>query len=50
MKTTIYLLGAALTLLSTSCLTRRTITKNGSVVESKYIFKRPLKDAVKNSQ
>ena len=50
MKITIYLTVTALILLSTSCLTRRTITKNGSVVESKYMFKRPLKEAVNNSQ
>jgi hypothetical protein len=29
---------------------RRTITENGSVVESKYVMKRPLKQVIENSQ
>lgn len=50
MKLPIYLLAATLTLLSTGCLMRRTVTKNGSVVESNYIVKRPLKQLSENSQ
>jgi hypothetical protein len=50
MKLPIYLLAAALTLFSTGCLMRHTVTKNGSVVESKYIVKRPLKQLSENSQ
>jgi hypothetical protein len=43
MKIYIYLFAAALPLLSSSCLMRRIITENGSVIESKYVMKRPLK-------
>lgn len=43
MKLPIYVLAAALTLLSTGCLMRRTVTKNGEVIESNYVVKRPLK-------
>ena len=50
MKIQIYILAAALSLLSTGCLMRRTVTKNGSVVESKYVVKRPLKQMIENSQ
>jgi hypothetical protein len=50
MKFLIYLPAAALTLLSTGCLVRQTTTRNGAVTESKYVFKRPLKQAIKNSQ
>lgn len=43
MKIQIYLLATALILLSTGCLMRRTVSKNGEVIESKYVVKRPLK-------
>jgi hypothetical protein len=43
------LFAAALTLLLSGCLTRRTVTEGGRTVESKYMFKRPLKEAVNNS-
>ncbi len=42
MKIYICLIVTALPLLSTGCLMRRTITENGSVIESKYVMKRPL--------
>jgi hypothetical protein len=50
MRIQIYLLAAALTLISTGCLMRRTVTKNGEVIESKYVVKRPLKQVIENSQ
>lgn len=44
------LLIAALAVSLSSCLTRRTVTRDGRVVESNYVFKRPLKSAVDNSR
>ncbi len=44
------LLVTALAVFSSGCLTRRTVTRDGRVVEKNYVFKRPLKEAVKNSR
>lgn len=45
-----YLLAAVMTLSLTGCLTRRTVTEGGRTVKQQYVFKRPLKEAVRNSQ
>jgi len=51
MKTAIHLT-AALVLVSTlaGCLTRRTVTQGGQTVSQEYVIKRPLKEAIRNSQ
>lgn len=41
---------SSLPLLISSCLTRRTVTQGGNTVESNYVFKRPLKEAIQNSR
>jgi hypothetical protein len=33
-----------------SCVTRRTVTRNGQTVEQGIVVKRPLKEAVENSR
>lgn len=41
----------ALLLLSLSgCLTRRTVTQGGQTVESGYVMKRPIKEAIQNTK
>ena len=40
----------AITMLLSACLTRQTVTENGQVVKENYVVKRPLKDAVEQSQ
>lgn len=32
------------------CLTQRTVTEGGQTVSQKYVIKRPLKEAIENSQ
>jgi hypothetical protein len=39
----------AFAVFSSACLTRRTVTQNGETVKSDYVFTRPLKNAVQNS-
>jgi len=39
----------AFVVFSSACLTRRTVTQNGETVKSDYVFTRPLKNAVQNS-
>ena len=34
----------------TGCLTRRTVTEGGHTVSQEYVIKRPLKEAIENSQ
>ncbi|MEM1083632.1 MAG: hypothetical protein AAGI48_05880 [Verrucomicrobiota bacterium] len=34
----------------TGCLTRRTVTVGGETVESGYVVKRPIKEAIDNSK
>lgn len=46
----IYLFSALATVLTTGCLVKETVTVNGEVMEEDYKFKRPLKDAIDNSQ
>lgn len=46
----ICLFAAVMTLLSSSCLVRQTVTENGSVVKDNYKIKRPVKDVIENSQ
>ncbi len=41
---------AVMTLLSSSCLVRQTVTENGSVVKDNYKIKRPVKDVIENSR
>lgn len=43
-------LPAILMLATSGCLTRRTVSQGGNTVESKYVFKRPLKEAIQNSR
>jgi hypothetical protein len=44
------LLVAALTLPMSGCLTQRTVSEGGQTVSEEYIIKRPIKEAIKNSQ
>lgn len=44
------LLAAVVVLSLTGCLTHRTVTQGGRTVKDDYVFKRPLKDAFRNSQ
>ena len=46
----IRLFSAVMALLSTGCLVREKVTVNGEVMEEGYKVKRPLKDAIDNSQ
>lgn len=46
----ICLISAAMALLSTGCLVKETVTVNGEVREEDYKIKRPLKEAIENSQ
>jgi len=41
---------AAMALLMPACVMHRTVTSNGQTIEQGYVVKRPLKDAVNNSQ
>lgn len=44
------LLAALLALPLTGCLTQRTVTEGGHTVKQEYVIKRPLKEAIQNSQ
>jgi hypothetical protein len=44
------LLASLVAVLSSGCLTQQTVTSNGEVISQDYVFKRPLKDAIENSQ
>lgn len=44
------LLAALATAFLTGCLTRRTVTGGGEVVQDAYVIKRPLKDAIQRSE
>ncbi len=46
----ICLFATAMAVLSTGCLVREKVTVNGEVVQEDYKIKRPLKDAIDNSQ
>ena len=46
----ICLFAAVMTLLSSSCLVRHTVTENGAVVKDHYKVKRPVRDVIENSQ
>lgn len=37
-------------LILTGCLTRRTVTDGGRVIEKEYVIKRPLKEIIQNSE
>ncbi len=53
MKPTIFakcLLASALVVLLSGCLTQETVTSNGEVISQDYVIKRPLKDAIENSE
>jgi hypothetical protein len=51
MKSIIFwFLSAAMALLATGCLVKETVTVNGQVKEEDYKIKRPLKEAIENSQ
>jgi hypothetical protein len=45
-----HLLVAVLPLTFAGCLTQRTVTEGGHTVKQDYIIKRPLKEAIQNSQ
>ena len=49
-KKSICFLSAAMTLLTTGCLVQETVTVNGEVREEEYKFKRPLKEAIENTE
>ena len=40
----------AIAMCSTSCLTQRTVKEGGQTVSQEYVIKRPIKDAIENSQ
>lgn len=44
------LLAAMAVVFLTSCLTRRTVTRGGEVLQDGYVVKRPLKEAVQRSE
>jgi outer membrane protein assembly factor BamE (lipoprotein component of BamABCDE complex) len=46
----IALLFLLLSLFSTSCLMQEKVTVNGQVMEEGYVVKRPIADALNNSQ
>jgi outer membrane protein assembly factor BamE (lipoprotein component of BamABCDE complex) len=39
-----------LTLLTSGCLTQRTVSQGGHTVSQEYVIKRPLKEALDNSR
>lgn len=45
-----YLLAAFLVVLLSGCLTQQTVTSNGEVISQDYVIKRPLKNAIENSE
>jgi type IV pilus biogenesis protein CpaD/CtpE len=45
-----YVLTVILAFSLAGCLTQRTVTQGGRTVKQEYIMKRPLKDALQNSQ
>ncbi|MEO5917628.1 MAG: hypothetical protein ABIS50_25585 [Luteolibacter sp.] len=45
-----YLIASSLVVLLSGCLTQQTVTSNGSVISQDYVFKRPLKDAIENTE
>lgn len=49
-RLTCTLLAVAVVLPLTSCVTQRTVTRNGQPVEQGLVVKRPLKEAVENSR
>lgn len=44
------LLAAAVAVPFSGCLTQRTVTEGGRTVKQGYVVKRPLKEAIQNSQ
>jgi|GEM_PF-3865394 len=44
------LLSAAATLLTSGCLVKRTVTSNDGSRQESYAIKRPIKEAIENSQ
>lgn len=44
------ILSTAAAVLLNGCLMRQTVTDDGEVVADNYVIKRPLKDAIKNSE
>lgn len=44
------LLAAVLVVPFSGCVTQRTVTEGGRTVKQGYVVKRPLKEAVQNSQ
>ncbi len=44
------ILSTAAAVLLNGCLMRQTVTSGGEVVEDNYVIKRPLKDAIENSE
>lgn len=46
----IYLFSALITVLSTGCLVKETVTVNGEVMQEDYKIKRPIEDVIDNSQ
>ena len=44
------MLALASAVLLSGCLTQQTVTSNGEVISQDYVIKRPLKDAIENSE
>ncbi len=45
-----YLLSGAAAFLTSGCLVKRTVTVNGESQQEGYAIKRPIKEAIENSQ
>lgn len=44
------MIASVLALTLSGCLTQRTVKEGGQTVSQKYVVKRPIKDAIENSQ
>ena len=47
---TLWFVSATMTLLATGCLVQETVSVNGEVRDEEYKFKRPIKEAIENSE
>ena len=50
MKATTFATCLLASALLSGCLTQQTVTSNGEVISQDYVIKRPLKDAIENSE
>ena len=45
-----FLLACSVAIMTSGCLTQETVTSNGEVISQDYVIKRPLKEAIENSE